>query len=154
MKIGQATHLFIIINRFYPVVFKTHFEYSCSKRMSELYIWGKPIVTQFSSNRANPSTVFKTDSRIYSVSSGENHCVVLGEDGVFAMGDNSEGQLGLDHCRNSGPNLKKVELRVKTGIVDVSCGWYHTLLLGENGDVYSSGRGDNGELGRGKVRSS
>ena len=76
--------------------------------MSELYIWGKPIVTSVNSSRALSSTVFKTDSRILDVSSGENHCVVLGEDGVFAMGDNVEGQLGLDNCRNSGPNLRRI----------------------------------------------
>ena len=50
--------------------------------------------------------------------------------------------------------MKRIQLRTKTDIVEVSCGWYHTLLLDENGDVYSSGRGDNGELGRGRVRSS
>ena len=122
--------------------------------MSELYIWGKPIVTSANSNKPHSSTVFKTDSRILDVSSGENHCVVLGEDGVFGMGDNVEGQLGLDNSRNSGPNLRRIELRVKTDIVEVSCGWHHTLLLGQNSCVYSSGRGDNGELGRGRVRSS
>lgn len=33
----------------------------------------------------------------------------------------------------------------------VSCGWNFTLLLDDAGAVYSSGRGENGELGRGKT---
>jgi protein ATS1 len=45
-------------------------------------------------------------------------------------------------------------LKGKAKIVSVACGWQHTLLLDELGNVYSSGKGDNGELGRGKIRCS
>ena len=92
-------------------------------------------------------------TRIAGISAGENHCVVVGEDAVYGIGDNSEGQLGFEHSRNSGLELKIIRFKVRARIVGVSCGWYHTLLLDEIGSVYSSGRGDNGELGRGKTRS-
>lgn len=35
-------------------------------------------------------------------------------------------------------------------VKEVACGWSHTLVLDEDGIVYSTGRADHGELGRGK----
>ncbi|XP_058798079.1 RCC1 domain-containing protein 1 [Phymastichus coffea] len=35
--------------------------------------------------------------------------------------------------------------------VDIACGYNHTLLLAENGDIYSTGMGTRGELGHGDL---
>ena len=37
----------------------------------------------------------------------------------------------------------------KKKIVDISCGWYHTLILDQLGDVYSTGSGEDGAIGQG-----
>ena len=57
--------------------------------MSELYIWGKPIVNLPNQHQTSPFRINNPDSKIESVSSGENHVVVVTEDGVFGMGDNT-----------------------------------------------------------------
>ena len=36
----------------------------------------------------------------------------------------------------------------------VSCGWNYSLVLDSQRNVYSAGKGENGELGRGKVTNS
>ena len=35
-------------------------------------------------------------------------------------------------------------------IVKIACGWNHTLILEEFGDVFSAGEGKNGALGHGR----
>ncbi|KAK2588070.1 hypothetical protein KPH14_004135 [Odynerus spinipes] len=47
------------------------------------------------------------------------------------------------------PILVEMPKRVK--FVDVACGFDHTILLAENGDVYSMGMGTRGQLGHGDL---
>jgi alpha-tubulin suppressor-like RCC1 family protein len=76
--------------------------------MSALYLWGKPIATQLTTtNRPSPH-VLTIASPIIDISCGDNHCVVVTEDGAYGVGDNSEGQLGMRSVRNSGLALAKI----------------------------------------------
>lgn len=79
---------------------------------------------------------------------------MLAEDAVYAVGDNVEGQLGLGSLTNTGGSPIRIELNLPHKVIEVSCGWHHSLLLDQVGNVFSSGRGENGELGRAKVRNS
>ncbi|XP_012264946.2 RCC1 domain-containing protein 1 [Athalia rosae] len=47
------------------------------------------------------------------------------------------------------PTLVEMPKRVK--FVDVACGFDHTIMLAENGDVYSMGMGTRGQLGHGDL---
>lgn len=71
-------------------------------------------------------------------------------DSVIGFGDNSEGQLGEAQEEDS-QEIVRIDLGNSKRISYVSCGWNFTLLMDETGTVYSSGRGENGELGRGKT---
>ena len=90
---------------------------------------------------------------IYKIVAGENHTVLLKEDGtVWAWGDNTYGQLG-----NGTIGGKEVEYPVQVlgingkgyleDVVDIAAGQYFTIALMKNGRVASWGRNDVGQLG-------
>ncbi|CAI5480586.1 unnamed protein product [Closterium sp. Yama58-4] len=88
------------------------------------------------------------DKRIVQVSGGWRHSVALDADGVvYAWGWNRFGQVGVgnseDQC--SPQRIESISERV----VAVACGWRHTVVLSEGGNVYSWGRATSGQLGHG-----
>ncbi|CAI5507255.1 unnamed protein product [Closterium sp. Naga37s-1] len=88
------------------------------------------------------------DKRIVQVSGGWRHSVALDADGVvYAWGWNRFGQVGVgnseDQC--SPQRIESISERV----VAVACGWRHTVVLSEGGNVFSWGRATSGQLGHG-----
>lgn len=84
------------------------------------------------------------------ISGGWRHTMALTHDGkLYAWGWNKFGQVGVgnnvDHC---APVQVKIPNEQK--VVQVSCGWRHTLAVTEQGNVFSWGRGTNGQLGHGE----
>jgi alpha-tubulin suppressor-like RCC1 family protein len=78
----------------------------------------------------------------------ESHAVAILENGNLAVwGSNWTGQLGL------GPNLGNQRTPVVVSgfdnVVSASCGYVHTVVLLENGFVFSCGRNGDGQLGLG-----
>ncbi|KAK9826396.1 hypothetical protein WJX81_007348 [Elliptochloris bilobata] len=90
--------------------------------------------------------------RVMLVSGGWRHTVVADEAGhTFSWGWNKFGQLGTGDTADT--NLpKRVEGLEGGEVVLLACGWRHTLLGTSNGDVYSWGRGVNGQLGHNEQR--
>ena len=76
--------------------------------------------------------------------------MVCTEDGnVYGFGNGKYGQLG--HCnfeKKLTPTLLKTPLEGKC-IVEVACGWTHSMALASDGCLYSWGRGKDGTLGHG-----
>ena len=83
------------------------------------------------------------------VSCGDNSTAIITEDNdLYSFGDNAWGQLGLDDEDNRyTPTLVSVpgSLKVKA----VSCGGQHTVIITEDGNLYSFGKNDTGQLGLG-----
>lgn len=83
------------------------------------------------------------------ISGGWRHTMAVTSDGkLYGWGWNKFGQVGsgdnIDHCspiQVRFPNEQKV--------VQISCGWRHTLAVTERDNVFSWGRGTNGQLGNG-----
>ena len=46
------------------------------------------------------------------------------------------------------------QLQLQRASCDIKCGWSHVLVLDTNGEVWSWGKGTEGQLGRGKFTSS
>ena len=66
---------------------------------------------------------------------------------VYSWGANSSGQLGLGYkSKNNGPT--QCLLLPNEIIVDIKCGYYHSLILTINQSVYSCGTNYDGQLGR------
>lgn len=90
------------------------------------------------------------ESFISQISGGWRHTMALTSDGkLFGWGWNKFGQVGVgdnvDHC---SPVQVKFPLDQK--VVQISCGWRHTLAVTERQNVFSWGRGTNGQLGLGE----
>jgi hypothetical protein len=71
---------------------------------------------------------------------------------VFACGKNDYGQLGLE----SSDNVKFFSCTQPCpegdSMLQVCCGYYHSLLLSQSGAVYGFGRNDYGQLGMGHTQ--
>jgi len=92
------------------------------------------------------------------IASGSNHTVLVSDDGkhIWTFGDNTPGQLGLGYNEDDIiiPVPTKIQ-RNKNGlsedvrIIGVSCGNNHTVLLSDDGRVWTFGNNNAGQLGNG-----
>ena len=87
--------------------------------------------------------------QIISMACGCDHTLALSSCGnILAWGRNTEGQLGIEtrNCVDSS-SLQIIALNV--GIKQIACGTNHSLLLCNNGNIYSFGSNKFGQLGIG-----
>lgn len=86
---------------------------------------------------------------IIAISCGAYHSLVLTDSGrVYSFGNNIFGQLGDDSNETS---FKPSEINglIDHKVVAISCGFYHSMALTEEGFVYSWGHNSYGQLGVG-----
>ncbi len=86
-----------------------------------------------------------------SISCAGRFSAVVDEDGVlYTMGRNECGQLGKGkvHSRSQ----KNPPAAVMEGVQSVSCGFYHLVILKENGRVYACGKNEYGAVGDGTTQ--
>ena len=113
---------------------------------NELYIWH----LNENNNLIQPSLVtFQKKIKIESISTGKNFAILLSSNGIcYGLGSNQFGELGLKdikYCENPQEisNLTLFNER----IIQVKCGFKHTICLSINGKVYSWGNNTYGQLG-------
>ncbi|XP_070288953.1 probable E3 ubiquitin-protein ligase HERC4 isoform X3 [Myotis yumanensis] len=102
-------------------------------------------------SRKKPEQVVALDAQnIIAVSCGEAHTLALNDKGqVYAWGLDSDGQLGLlgsEECIRVPRNIKCLS---DIQIVQVACGYYHSLALSKASEVFSWGQNKYGQLGLG-----
>merc|ERR1712100_258772 len=73
-------------------------------------------------------------------------CKILNNE-IYCWGSNYYGQLGLGNNDNQNTPILCSSL-LKEDIVDIKCGYFHTLVLTSNGDVLYCGDDNNKQLGR------
>ena len=66
---------------------------------------------------------------------------------IFCWGQNFHGELGLGNRDCQKSPIQNLDL-LNLGVMDIKCGYYHTLVLASNGDVLSCGKNEEGQLGR------
>ncbi|CAN6862955.1 unnamed protein product [Brassica oleracea] len=90
------------------------------------------------------------NSVICQISGGWRHTVALTSDGkLYGWGWNKFGQVGVgDNIDQCSP--VQVRFSDDQALVQVSCGWRHTLAVTERNNVFAWGRGTNGQLGIGE----
>ena len=80
------------------------------------------------------------------------HSVALTYSGnAYVWGSNKEGQLGLgDEAEEISYTAERLCFEKDT-VKDISCGYYHTAMVTESGDLYTFGEADGGKLGLGDI---
>jgi alpha-tubulin suppressor-like RCC1 family protein len=96
-----------------------------------------------------PQRVEFFNSNVASVSCGSSHTAVVGTtSNLFTFGSNSNGQLGLG---NDGPDTNRNTPQLVTffnsNVASVSCGAYHTAVVGTTSNLFTFGSNSNGQLG-------
>lgn len=128
-------------------------------RNGKLYAWGNNQYGQIgdgtSSHRYSPVIVsLRTNVAPVAVSAGGFHSVAMGSDGgVYAWGDNAQGQLGIGSTASrSSPTAVSLPPGVTASAV--SAGNFHSAAVGSDGRVYTWGLNNQGQLGDGTTTSS
>jgi len=72
---------------------------------------------------------------------------------MFCWGSTIHGELGLggvdqDHVATP----QKLDFGRASDVIQVSCGDSHTVMLTKNGEIFSCGNNDSGQLGHGRRR--
>lgn len=110
------------------------------------------IGTISNETRINPVKVMENVKIVRSGKNGFGIILTMSGD-LYAFGNNQFGQLGLGTGFNSDSNTNctafptLIDLNKQHKIIDVACGAQHTLLLTENGEVFSFGSNLTGQLG-------
>ena len=88
--------------------------------------------------------------KITAIAAGEQHTVLLDANGnVWTAGSNFYGQLGRDE--NKGAFISNSTFKQVTdgiGIIVIAANGWHTVLLDANGNVWTAGWNEHGQLGR------
>jgi alpha-tubulin suppressor-like RCC1 family protein len=121
-----------------------------------LYAWGSNGGAQLGDgtriNRAAPVKVALPGAvtAVTAIAGGGFHSLALTNDGVYAWGNNTFGQLGNGSITDSAVPVKVVFNSFKktppTALTAIAAGFWHSLAIGD-GNIYGWGYGNNGELG-------
>ncbi|XP_043274624.1 X-linked retinitis pigmentosa GTPase regulator-like [Venturia canescens] len=114
--------------------------------------WGSNLEGQLglpgTSGLVNKPTKVHMPEPVKQISAGYYHSAFLTESGnVYVCGEAESGKLGiaLDFSTQVAP--KQMQLPGPTAVV--ACGGHHTLILGEDGNIYCTGSNSSGQLGMG-----
>lgn len=128
----------------------------------KVYAWGSNADGQLgdgtNTSSASPVEVGPGDIpagvNITKVAAGSRHAVALGDDGmVYTWGFNSQGQLGIGSTTSVNVPRAVDTTTALSGltVTDIAAGFFHTLAIGSDGNAYSWGRNNSGQLGNNGV---
>uniref|UniRef100_A0A8C6VII4 HECT and RLD domain containing E3 ubiquitin protein ligase 4 n=1 Tax=Naja naja TaxID=35670 RepID=A0A8C6VII4_NAJNA len=102
-------------------------------------------------SRKRPEQVGALDAQnIVTVSCGEAHTLALNDKGqVYAWGFAADGQLGLPGTEDYTRVPRNIKSLSDIQIVQVACGYCHSLALSKGSEVFSWGQNKYGQLGLG-----
>ena len=87
--------------------------------------------------------------KIKAIEAGYYHTILLdANDNVWTAGYNNRGQLGRTANDSPNPTFTKVTVGDSVKIKAIAAGYYHTILLDANGNVWTAGYNKYGQLGR------
>ncbi|QYR21929.1 hypothetical protein KZ483_02505 [Paenibacillus sp. sptzw28] len=94
------------------------------------------------------SSTIDIPEKVAQVAAGFDHSLALTENGtVYAWGDNTYGQVGIDSAKGIVSGPQKIE--GLPSIIKISAGFRHSMALDSNGNVWVWGNNIAGQLGTG-----
>ncbi|KAL7866021.1 hypothetical protein SRHO_G00112680 [Serrasalmus rhombeus] len=96
-----------------------------------------------------PSKFWLKNDKPVHISCGHSHSAFVTEQGrLFVFGSNNRGQLGLE---TKGPVTKPVYVKALKGerVQFAACGTNHTIVSTSQGEIFATGRNNEGQLGLG-----
>lgn len=122
----------------------------------KVYVWGYNSQGQLADSALTDKLVptlvnLPSSITVTAVSATYNTCLAFGSDGnIYAWGKNANGQLGngttIDHVT---PVI--VNLPIGVTPVSIASGGYFNTCLGNDGNIYGWGQGNNGQIGNGST---
>ncbi|EKX40966.1 hypothetical protein GUITHDRAFT_46944, partial [Guillardia theta CCMP2712] len=129
-----------------------------------VYSWGKNKYGQLGLGHTNnvplPTGILSLSDplnrkNVRSIGAGKSHSAVIAEDGdVYTWGRGWEGQLGHDVVTEIELEPHIVPKMENRGSSAVACGRNHTVVVTDNGLIYTWGENKAGQLGTGDLKSS
>jgi alpha-tubulin suppressor-like RCC1 family protein len=93
------------------------------------------------------------DEFIVSAGAGYSHSMFISKKGeIWMYGDNSSGQLGVSGNYGFFNVPFKLERLINKRVIDCDGGYYHSIILIDDGKIYTCGSSQYGKLGIGKDR--
>ena len=116
--------------------------------------WGSCGVVSCNSgyvNRSNACVDPIIQTKVFSA--GGNFTCYLKTNKIYCSGINLNGQLGNGNNTSNAGFVQVVSTGVLSGktLVQVSCGYYHCLVLDDQGKIYAWGANDVGQLGNNSI---
>lgn len=82
------------------------------------------------------------------IACGNGHTIIIKNDGsLWGCGRNDYGQVGLNNTTTRITTFTQLTTNVNNDVKQVSCGWYHTMVLKNDGSVWTCGWNAHGQLG-------
>jgi hypothetical protein len=115
-----------------------------------IYCWGREYLGNGKSDHYNVNkpelNKYLSDEQVIDICCGEYHTLVLTNSGeVYAWGQNKSGQIG------NGMSNQLIPIKVNgfngEKVIQISCGYHHSMALTESGRVFSWGNNESGQLG-------
>lgn len=129
-------------------------ETSGNSSAGQLFTWGDGDKGQLGQDDKKPRLVpvcvtALVDKKICQVACGHTLTIALTTSGqVYTMGSTAYGQLGDPSADGKVPTQVKGKI-AETFIEEIACGSYHVAVLTSKTEVYTWGKGSNGQLGHG-----
>ena len=152
--------IWLIIRDSYQPIQVSCGEYHVGLINNNTYMWGSnvdgqlglgPIESDRSLRKKNsPQKITMGDLNFKYIKCGSDHTMALTNSDdpniIYVWGGNSQGQLGLGDSRMA---YQPRQLKFIEPIIDISCGYYHSVCLARSGILYVWGRNECDQLGLG-----
>ncbi|MCW1147585.1 LamG-like jellyroll fold domain-containing protein [Flavobacterium lacisediminis] len=127
--------------------------HSLGMHNNKVNVWGNNAFGQLWLTTSVQLTPFQLGYRSYIdiIAAGKNHSIMgtNGRTDAFVTGLNANGQLGLGNTNNVADSSFRSVIRFNLGVVAISLGGAHSLVILSDGSLWSFGANIHGQLGDG-----